>query len=209
MRREDAGLSTINEGEPDSRAELRHRVVNLIQLLSTATRMRVQRAQDEETRRQLAWTLEMIGAVGVLQQRLTGDNGDDFAGFLEDMLPQWSRRCTGRPITLELSAEPVRLREQALSALALVAHELVANALSHAFPDGRQGLVRVSLRRLDEANAVFSVVDDGCGYDSATVGKSTLGLWLMKGLTAQIRGRMTTTQAHGVSVELEFPAPPL
>lgn len=200
-------MSTRNEGEADGRAELRHRVVNLIQLLSTATRMRVQRAQDEETRRQLSWMLDTIGAVGVLQQRLVGDNGDDFAGFLEDMLPQWRRRCSGRPITLELGAEPVRIREQNLSALSLVAHELVSNALSHAFPDGRKGLVRVGLRRIDEANAVFSVVDNGCGYDSAAVGKSTLGLWLIGGLTAQIRGQLTTTQVGGVSVELEFPAP--
>jgi two-component sensor histidine kinase len=203
-------LSTRKEEGADSGAELRHRVVNLIQLLSTATRMRVQRAQDEETRRQLSWMLDTIGAVGVLQQRLLGKNGDDFAGFLEDMLPHWRRRCTGRPITLELNAEPVRVREQNLSALALVAHELVSNALSHAFPDGREGLVRVGLRRVDAANATFSIVDNGCGFDRTAVGdKTTLGLWLMKGLTAQIRGRLTTAEVGGVSVELEFPAPPL
>lgn len=184
-------------------------MANLFQLLSTAARMRVQRAGDQETRRQLTGLLDTIGAVGVLQQHLVGEDGDDFAGFLRDMLPHWRRRCEGRPIDLRLDAESVLLREQSQSALVLIAHELVTNAIAHAFPDQRPGVVRISLHRVDEANAVFSVTDDGRGYDPAAVDKTTLGLWLIKGLTGQVRGRLTTTQAGGVAAVLEFPTPPL
>jgi two-component sensor histidine kinase len=195
--------------EPEfvSVSETRHRLANLVQLLTTAGRMRVQRAKDGETRRQLAWMLDVIGAVGVLQQRFLGPDGENFAGFLEDMLPHWRRRCAGRPLSLDLAAEPVRIREQSLSALVLIAHELVTNALTHGFPDGRAGGVHLTLRRLDDGSAVFSVADDGCGYDPAKADKTTLGLWLVQGLAAQVRGRLTTTAGPGgVTARLEFPA---
>ena len=87
-------------------AEVRHRVANVFQLMATLGRLRVQRAEDPETRRQLAWLLDATAALGVLQQRLLRPGGDDFAGFLEDMAPVWARRVEDRPVSIKLETEP-------------------------------------------------------------------------------------------------------
>ena len=147
---DDEGLKTLSE------SEVRHRLANLFQLLSTLTRMRIQRAADDETRRQLSWMLEAISALGALQQRLAEPAGADFALYLADMLPQWRRRCAGRPVQIELDAAPVIMREQLASALALIVNELVSNAISHAHPDGRPGTVLIALRRRDAESAASS-----------------------------------------------------
>jgi two-component sensor histidine kinase len=200
--------SMSDEPGPVTASELRHRMANLFQLLTTTARMRIQRCPDAEAQRKLTWLMEAVGAIGVLQHRLLSPDGENAARFLEEMLPQWRRRCVGSGIAVELDAEPVQVREQSLSALALMAHELVSNALTHAFADGRTGTVRIALRRIDEASAVFSVVDDGCGYDPAAAPAGALGLWLLKGLTGQVRGRMTTDAGPtGVAVCVEFQAP--
>ena len=191
-------------------ADLRHRLANIFQQLATAGRLRVQRAQGEETRRQLSWMVDTIGVVGILQQRLLRPDGEDFAGLLEEIAPQWRRRCGARAITVVLETEPVSIREQNLSALTLIAHELVINAIAHAFPGDRAGCVRITLRRVDDATAAFAVSDDGCGYDPQSVDRTRLGLWLMDGLAAQVRGRLTTSAgADGVTTRIEFAAPPL
>lgn len=188
-----------------AQAETRHRIANLLQLLTTLGRMRAGRAADPETRRQLAWMVEMIGALALQQQKFLSPGGEDFALFVKEMEANWRRRCAGLPIDLEVVAEPVPAHDQQASALAVIVNELVGNALTHAFPDGRAGRVRVELRRLAEDRAALSVEDDGDGYDPDGVEPAKLGLWLVKGLADHVRGALTIEQTGGVRCRLEFP----
>ena len=197
-------VSEAGESDPGHQAETRHKIANIFQLLSTLTRMRLQRASDPESRRHLSWMLEMISGLGALQHRLHSPGGEDFAAYLEDMSPQWRRRCTERPIEIVLSAQSLRVPESQASALALIASELVMNAIDHGFPEGRGGTIRIELERLGE-RAALSVSDDGQGYDPETIETGRLGLWLVKGLAAQVRGVLTTTCDNGVHTRLEFP----
>jgi two-component sensor histidine kinase len=180
-------------------------LANLLQLLTTLGRMRASRAEDPETRRQISWLVEMIGAVALQQQKFLSPGGDDFSLFLSEMALQWRRRCAGRPVTIEVLAEPVPAHDQQASALAVIVNELVTNALAHAFPDGRAGQVRVELKRLAEDRAAITVEDDGDGYDPEAVTASRLGLWLIKGLTEHVRGTLDIEQTPGVRCRLEFP----
>ena len=186
-------------------AHARHRAANLVQLLTTLTRMRMQRTRDAEARRQLAWLVEAMAALGVLQRRLWSADSEDFSQFLAEMDGVWRRRCAGRPIVVVIDAEPVAAPEQLASALALIVNELVTNAIDHAFPDGRPGQIRIRLETLDGARARLTVADDGQGYEPEAVGSETLGLWLVRGLTTQLRGELNTTTNGGVTARLEFP----
>ena len=192
--------------EEELASHARHRMANLFQLLTTLTRMRIQRSRDAESKRQLSWLLEAMGALSVLQRRLWSKDGEDFSRFLTEMDPVWRRRCAGRPIALEVEAVAVLTPEHIASALALIVHELVTNAIDHGFTEGRSGRIQVRLESLGGGRACLTVVDDGQGYDPAAVGGDTLGLWLVKGLTAQLRGVLTTETTGGVAARLEFPS---
>ena len=80
---------------PASGAEQRHRVANLFQLLSTLTRMRQQRSSEPETKRQLGWLLDALGALGVQQHRMGDDGACDFAEVLTDMQAQLAEQSKG------------------------------------------------------------------------------------------------------------------
>jgi two-component sensor histidine kinase len=186
-------------------ADIRHRFANMFQLLSALIRMRVQRAQDPESKRQLTWILDAAGVLASMQQRLLGPDPDDVGGYLQDLATQWRRRAAGRPIEIDLVTARIPVREHLISALSLIANELVTNALAHAFPDGRAGVVKVELQALGEARAVLIVSDDGTGFDAQNVSGGSLGLWLIRGLTDQVRGVMTMPAAEtGVTFRLEF-----
>ena len=198
-------MSSIEPLSERQQADVRHRFANVFQLLSALTRMRVQRAQDAETKRQLSWMLDATGVLAAMQQRLLGPDPHDLAGYLRDLAPQWSRRAAGRPVEVILVAEPLPVREHLISALMLIANELVGNALSHAFPDQRAGVVRVELRPLADGKAELIVSDDGVGLGPMSGGQSRLGLWLIRGLTDQVKGVMTTpTTEAGLTTRLEF-----
>lgn len=198
-------MSWTSDQDAVSLSEARHRTGNVFQLLATLCRLRAQRSDDPEARRQVTWVLDAISALGLLQNRLLSVGADDFGGFLRDMEPQWRRRAATQGVELEVQAEAVVVSEQSAAALAVIAHELVANALAHAFPDGRGGVVRIGLRRLDPARAELSVSDDGVGYDPATVDPGRLGLWLVNGLCDQVKGSLSTRTDGGVEVRLAFP----
>lgn len=187
-------------------SEARHRMANVFQLLATLTRLRAQRGGDVDAKRQVEWVGDAIGVLGVLQQRILNHAGDDFGGLLKEMESSWRRRVGARPIEIAIACEAVDVPEQAASALAVVAQELVANAISHAFPGDRAGRVSVSLARGPDGRAVLTVADDGVGYDRATVDARRLGLWLVSGLSDQVKGQLTTTSDNGVTARLEFPA---
>lgn len=198
-----------DSGAADSRiaSEARHRLANIFQLLSTLTRMRIQRSEDEEAKRQLSWMLDAVSALSLLHNRPAGAEGSDFSRFLRDMAPLWKRRCDGRPITVELDLEPLGVPERHESALALIAHELVLNAIAHGFPDGGAGAVKIAFGPGDGETGVLAVSDDGCGYDPETVVRTRLGLWLIGGLASQVQGALTTTCEGGVQARLVFPLP--
>jgi two-component sensor histidine kinase len=198
----------VSSNEPLSerqQADVRHRFANVFQLLSALTRMRIQRAQDVETKRQLTWMLDATGVLAAMQQRLLGPDPDDFAGYLRDLAPQWNRRSAGRPVEIILVVESVPVREHLISALLLIANELVSNALAHAFPSQGAGVVKVELHPLDDGRAELIVSDNGAGFSPQNPNRSSLGLWLIRGLTDQVKGVMTTpTTEAGVTTRLEF-----
>jgi two-component sensor histidine kinase len=197
-------VSEAGESDPERQAETRHKIANIFQLLSTLTRMRLQRASDPESRRHLSWMLDMVAALGALQHRLNSPGGEDFGLYIEDMAAQWRRSCANRPIEIALAVQPLRVSESHASALALIVNELVMNAIAHGFPDDRAGVVRVELEQ-SGARAVLTVSDDGQGYDPQAAQTGHLGLWLVNGLAAQVRGALTTTTDSGVRTRLEFP----
>ena len=188
-------------------SEARHTLANVFQLLSTLTRMRIQRSGDPEAKRQLSWMLDAISALALLHNRPTGESSD-FSRFLRDMGPLWRRRCGDRPIEIQLDLAPLAVPERHESALALIAHELVINAIAHGFVGGVGGAVRVVFGPGEAETGVLAISDTGCGYDKATVSRARLGLWLIDGLASQVQGVLTTTCEGGVQARLVFPLPP-
>jgi len=188
-------------------SEARHKLANVFQLLSTLTRMRIQRSGDDEARRQLSWMLDAISALALLHNHPPNAEGPDFARFLRNMGPLWRRRCGDKPVEIQLDLAPLAVHERHESALALIAHELVVNAIVHGFPAGAAGAVRVAFGPGEGDTGVLAISDTGLGYDPATVIRTRLGLWLIDGLTSQVQGALTTTFDGGVQARLVFPLP--
>ena len=158
-------------------AESRHRVANTLQLLAALSRMRSQRANEPEARRQLLWMADVIGSIGGLEQKRAA-GGVDFAAYLAEMAPIWRRRHGSGSAEVVVEAEPLVVTEQAASTLALIAQELVGNALAHGFPNGGAGSVLVSLSRSSPDTCALTISDDGKGFDPASPSeRERFGLW--------------------------------
>ena len=90
----------------------------------------------------------------------------------------------------------------------LILNELITNALKHAFPDARQGTVRVELRMTHDREIVLSVGDDGIGLstDFDPAKSDSLGVQLVTTLVEQLEGRLEITRSCGTIFSVTFPA---
>ena len=93
--------------------------------------------------------------------------------------------------------------------LGLIAGEALTNALKHAFPEGRDGRVRLVLRAAGGGLMRLCVEDDGVGM-LAERREGSLGLRLIEMFARQIKGRAAMenrTGGEGTVVTVTFPDP--
>ncbi len=86
--------------------------------------------------------------------------------------------------------------------LGLIINELVTNALKYAFPDGREGEIKLDFRRTP-TGLCLSISDDGSGM--AAMREGATGVRLVKALARQLGGHADWSGPPGTRVEIKFP----
>lgn len=189
-------------GDPTS--ELRHRTANIFQLLGALARMRSQRSGSPEAARQLLWVADAIGSLGALERHRTG-GGVDLGGYLNEMTPVWRRRHGAHAAQVEVLAGQVIVPDSMASTLALIAQELIGNALAHGYPNGGPGRVEVVLGPRPDGRTELVVADNGVGFDPAAPEcADRFGLWIVRSLATQVRGELDLATRGGVTARLTF-----
>ncbi|WP_304165057.1 sensor histidine kinase [Phenylobacterium aquaticum] len=197
-------MSEDRAGGGDPTSELRHRTANIFQLLGALARMRSQRSGNPEAARQLLWVADAIGSLGALERHRT-DGGVDLGGYLNEMTPVWRRRHGAHAAQVEILAGKVIVPDSMASTLALIAQELIGNALGHGYPSGAAGRVEVRLGPRPDGRTELLVADDGVGFDpAAPESADRFGLWIVRSLSTQVRGEFELTTQAGVTARLIF-----
>jgi two-component sensor histidine kinase len=88
--------------------------------------------------------------------------------------------------------------------LSMIVHELVMNALKHAFPGRQSGIILLKLV-CEEKTVVLSVQDDGTGFAGYPHGRASLGITIIHSLAAQLGGDVTWECTVGTAVRVAFP----
>ena len=89
--------------------------------------------------------------------------------------------------------------------LGLIVNELVSNSLKYAYPDGRSGVVELTLRAGPENQYTLSVRDQGVGLPAGfdVNNTDTLGLHLVNILSAQLGAALSVeSNGHGTIFEV-------
>ncbi len=189
--------------------EIHHRVKNNLQVISSLLHAQARDVEAASVQERFEETQERIRSMAAIHEQLY--QSDDlsrveFAEYLEVLMDELfrSHRTDHIARTLEAEAQPLPV-DQAIPA-GLIVNELVSNALEHAFPDGQDGTLSVTFRA-DAGEAQLVVADDGCGAE-ALDDEGALGLRLVRGLTRQLRGSLSTETEAGVTATITFPIDP-
>ena len=190
--------------------EVHHRVKNNLQVISSIAKLQGERhGVDPRVREMLHHSRDRVRSMALIHESLyqtkqfsSIDLADYIDGLARNLMLSYS--TTGR-VELDLDLEPVRLSIDQAMPCGLILNEVISNALKHAFPDGRQGSIRIRLRSAGD-QVTIHVADDGKGLPESfnEAADGGLGLELIQLLTSQLDGRMQRTARSGVSYLLTF-----
>jgi len=188
--------------------EVDHRVKNNLQVISSLMLLKARRTPEGDARDALQGMAERIGALSTAHRMLYSEGdcthfnlGDFAAEFLSDVnagLDHDKQR-------VEAEVEPIAVAAAMAAPLALLIHELTANALRHAFPNAREGRVSITARRT-EAGMQLTIRDDGVGLAAAAPNPAGFGRNLVEMVVRQLRGTIAWADAGpGTHVEIDIP----
>jgi signal transduction histidine kinase len=154
----------------------------------------------------------------------TGEKRRAFAldPFLEDLLATMRPRFKTRPITLTLDLQARMVLDSFPGALGQAVMNLVDNALTHAFPEGEGGEIRVAAEALSDDWARVTCSDTGRGVapqhlprlfepfytTRASLGGGGLGLAIVHGTVTNFLGgqiHVRSTPGLGTSFTIDLP----
>ena len=191
--------------------EVHHRVKNSLQVIASLLGLQARRAEGTAWGTALSESLGRIRSIAQVHEQLYRSR--DLASVpFQDYATNLCRTLLGMyvggrsVIALKVSAEGVGLGIDVAIPCGLIIHELVTNALRHAFPGGRAGLVWVNLRGTG-GTMTLEVGDDGVGLPEDLDLRQTrsLGLQLVMRLVDQLHGTMQLVRDGGTRVVIEFP----
>ncbi len=184
-------------------ADLERRLSGSYQLLQALVGIRLRSVQDPESQRHLTWLSDVVAAIGLVHRRMAATGPTDFASYLDDAVGFWRRACEDRPIRIDVRASSMALPETHAVPLAIILHELMSNAVRHAFPHEERGSIAVAYSRASDGVSLV-VRDSGVGAVRIRNGD---GLALVEGLVAHLGGSITieTLPGAGVGVRIRLP----
>ncbi len=194
--------------------EVHHRVKNNMQVISSLLRLQTQSIESEAALDVFREGQQRVEAMALVHEKLYGSEDlsrVDFADYLRDLASKLTSTYVahGSLVSLEVDADDLFLGVDKAIPCGLIVNELVSNALKYAFPDGRSGVVRLSLDADADDGVTMTVADTGVGLpDGLDIeNASSLGLRLVTILVEQIGGRLEIVRSPSTAFKIRFTVP--
>lgn len=189
-------------------AEIHHRVKNSLQTASSLLQLQSRRLESDAAKDALAESARRIRTIGLVHELLS-HRTDDEVQFREvlTMLTTMLRDSLidpAVPIEFDIDSDFAVLPNNLTTPLAIIASELIQNAIDHAECD----TVTITLRT--EPDAVrLRVADNGRGFpsDEASGGSHQLGLTIVRTIAESELGGSLTIGANNPGAALDIRVP--
>lgn len=193
--------------------EVHHRVKNNLQVISSLLNLQTQALRDPEAIRLFQESQSRIRSMALIHEHLY--RSDDlarieFQTYAKELVTHLRHGLGGSAgrIRIDMEMEAVSLPLDLAVPCGMILHELVSNAIEHAFPGDRAGTVRVAFGR-DRRGYRLEVADDGVGMAKEPAGATatSLGMKVVQALARQLHGDLQVLHDGGTAFVLCFRGP--
>ena len=191
--------------------ELKKRVADNLQLLSSIVHLQQIHATDEPVKKALQTTHSRIMALSMVYETLFRFSDVESivmqeycTGLCDYLVSLYSE--IGSKVQCSVSGIDISLSIERALPLALVINELVSNSLLHAFGIGDEGFIDIEFLDAAQGMAVLSIIDNGRGFDESVRKGDSLGYEMIEALVSQLNGSLLIDRCDsGSRVRVFFP----
>jgi len=219
-RRMEAVLrDTLTQREEDIRyrtflaREVDHRTKNALQMASSLLDLQASRTADDRAREALRDARNRLMRMSEVHALLYQDENPgsiDFAAYLHRITRDLGETLQPSPgqVDLDVDADEVHWGPDLAIPLGLLVGEAITNAMKHAFPEGRKGLIRILLHAVGGGLMRLTIEDDGAGLPTKRR-QGSLGMELIDIFADQIKGKVAVEPGRegGTRLDVTFADP--
>lgn len=190
--------------------EVHHRVKNNLQMVTSLLNTQSTYLKDNAAVLAVKDSLRRMQSMSLIHQKLYLSENistiampeyiDELVSYLHDSFDMGNR------IVFEQVVERVDLDVSQAIPLGLIINESIVNAIKYAFPNGRKGIVNITLKYDGADQLLLKISDNGIGLPEGfdIMGHNSLGLDLMQRLTKQLNGSFDIESNKGVHIMVRF-----
>jgi two-component sensor histidine kinase len=193
--------------------EIHHRVKNNLQIVMSLLSIQAQQVKDAGAKDALIQAQTRINALALVHRilnELEDTSTLDIRQLLEELAHQIAGGMSNDSVTVQVDVPSRVVSGSVAVALALFTVEALTNIFKHAFPEGRQGVIMVTMAPAGDGKLRLAIADNGLGFDMDDQSRS-VGSRLIKTFGLQLGGvsSVHSEPGKGTVVDLIFPDPDL
>ncbi len=192
--------------------EVHHRVKNNMQVIASLLKLQSKNVKDKKYADMFKESRDRIRSMALVHEILyqTESFADiDLKEYVRNLVISLFRSYGARPdkIALKIEVEDVSLELERAIPCGLIINELVSNSLKYAFPENRDGEIRVALYSINEDELVLEVSDNGISISEELDIRNieSMGLYLVTMLSEkQLEGKIELNRVDGTNFHIRF-----
>ncbi|MBT4286517.1 MAG: hypothetical protein HOD92_04210 [Deltaproteobacteria bacterium] len=191
--------------------ETHHRVKNNMQVINSLLQLQSNAIEDNTIKEILKDSRSRVYAMAAVHETLHGSeklSEIDLKNYLSkittSIFQSYSADHSKVKLNSNVENSPINLNQA--YPLGLIINELISNALKYAFPDNREGEIKVSVKKQDK-ELDLTIIDNGVGMPEDVDWKNTntLGLKLVSTLVEnQLDGSIDMESKNGTKFAIKF-----
>jgi two-component system, sensor histidine kinase PdtaS len=188
--------------------EMHHRVKNNLQMLNSLLSLQIREIRDEKALGVIEGNRSRLHSIALIHQLLYAREDFrqiDMQRFVNNLISHCKQiyDLEGKQIELHTEIDSLLLDIDIATPIGLIINELIVNAIKHAFPDGKKGLVTVQMKKLDK-NLEMKVMDNGKGFEPQNKRKDSFGFKLINTLARKMEANLVFDHNNGTTVTYSF-----
>ena len=191
--------------------EIHHRVKNNMQIISSLLLLSSQNIEDKKFIEILGDSQNRIHSMALIHEKLYQSenlaqiNIHEYINDLgSNLMSSYGRKGNAE---LEIDVDNIPLNINYAVPCGLIINELITNSLKYAFPEGRNGTIKIAFKSIGSNMFQLSISDDGIGIPKDLDIRETksLGLHLVTSLAEnQLHGKLILNRDRGTEFQIVF-----
>lgn len=192
--------------------EIHHRVKNNMQIVSSLLKFQSENIKESQYIEMFNECRNRIQAMSLIHEKLYSSKDTasiNFKDYVEDLANNLFRfyKVSPAKIKLVIDVADVTFNIETSIPCGLIINEFISNSLKYAFPDNREGEIKISLHKIEKPKVVLVLSDNGiCIPDDIDFRNTkSLGLRLIVNLSErQLDGKIELDRSNGTEFKIVF-----